>query len=189
VNGTLVIDTNIALDVLVFEDPATQALRQALEQRQCRWLITQSMLDEARRVLDYPLIARRMATRELRVDGVMARWHELSTLLEPAPKAPYTCKDADDQPFIDLAVMLYLLFFLLRDGGRLIRRIAERLPLQPHRRSALVTGQASSIKSGPTISQLCFYNFLDIACALGVTFPFNLLIGIPLYLKLAPYFA
>jgi putative PIN family toxin of toxin-antitoxin system len=104
VNGTLVIDTNIALDVLVFEDPATRALRQALEQRQCRWLITQSMLDEARRVLDYPLIARRMATRELRVDGVMARWHELSTLLEPAPKAPYTCKDADDQKFIDLAV-------------------------------------------------------------------------------------
>jgi putative PIN family toxin of toxin-antitoxin system len=104
VNGTLVIDTNIALDVLVFEDPATQALRQALEQRQCRWLITQSMLDEARRVLDYPLIARRMATRELRVDGVMARWHELSTLLEPAPKAAYTCKDADDQKFIDLAV-------------------------------------------------------------------------------------
>jgi putative PIN family toxin of toxin-antitoxin system len=104
VNGTLVIDTNIALDVLVFEDPATQALRQALEQRQCRWLITQSMLDEARRVLEYPLIARRMATRELRVDGVMARWHELSTLLEPAPKAPYTCKDADDQKFIDLAV-------------------------------------------------------------------------------------
>jgi putative PIN family toxin of toxin-antitoxin system len=104
VNGTLVIDTNIALDVLVFEDPATQALRQALEKRQCRWLITQSMLDEARRVLDYPLIARRMATRELRVDGVMARWHELSTLLEPAPKAPYTCKDADDQKFIDLAV-------------------------------------------------------------------------------------
>ena len=103
-NGTLVIDTNIALDVLVFEDPATQALRQALEQRQCRWLITQSMLDEARRVLDYPLIARRRATRELRVDGVMARWHELSTLLEPAPKAPYTCKDADDQKFIDLAV-------------------------------------------------------------------------------------
>ena len=103
-NGTLVIDTNIALDVLVFEDPATQALRQALEQRQCGWLITQSMLDEARRVLDYPLIARRMATRELRVDGVMARWHELSTLLEPAPKAPYTCKDADDQKFIDLAV-------------------------------------------------------------------------------------
>jgi uncharacterized protein len=30
---------------------------------------------------------------------------------------------------------------------------------------------------------------LAIACALGVTFPFNLLIGIPLYLKLAPYFA
>lgn len=39
---------------------------------------------------------------------------------------------------IDLAVMLYLLFFLLRDGGGLIDRIAERLPLQPHRRRALL---------------------------------------------------
>jgi hypothetical protein len=29
---------------------------------------------------------------------------------------------------------------------------------------------------------------LAIACALGVTFPFNLLVGIPLYLKLAPHF-
>lgn len=39
---------------------------------------------------------------------------------------------------IDLAVMLYLLFFLLRDGGGLVHRIAERLPLQPHRRRALL---------------------------------------------------
>ncbi len=30
---------------------------------------------------------------------------------------------------------------------------------------------------------------LAIACALGVTFPFNLLVGIPLYLHLAPHFA
>ena len=103
-NGALVIDTNIALDVLVFEDPSTQALREVLAQRQCRWLITQSMLDEARRVLGYPLIAKRLASRELDADGVMARWHGLSTLVDPAPKAAYTCKDADDQKFIDLAV-------------------------------------------------------------------------------------
>ena len=103
-NGALVIDTNIALDVLVFEDPATQALREVLAQRQCRWLITQPMLDEARRVLGYPLIAKRMASRELDADSVMARWHGLSTLVDPAPKAAYTCKDADDQKFIDLAV-------------------------------------------------------------------------------------
>lgn len=39
---------------------------------------------------------------------------------------------------ISLGVMLYLLFFLMRDGGRLIRRIANGLPLQPHRRRALL---------------------------------------------------
>jgi len=39
---------------------------------------------------------------------------------------------------IDLAVMLYLLFFLLRDGNGLIVRLARRMPLQPRRRRALL---------------------------------------------------
>lgn len=39
---------------------------------------------------------------------------------------------------VDLAVMLYLLFFLLRDGDRLASAIEARLPLEPTRRRALL---------------------------------------------------
>jgi putative PIN family toxin of toxin-antitoxin system len=99
----VVIDTNVALDLLVFDDPVAQPLRQALERRELRWLITQPMLDEARRVLDYPLIARRREASGLSVDMVMARWASLTTVVSEAPKAPYTCKDGDDQKFVDLA--------------------------------------------------------------------------------------
>jgi predicted PurR-regulated permease PerM len=39
---------------------------------------------------------------------------------------------------ISLGVMLYLLFFLLRDGSGLIGGIADKLPVQPRRRRALL---------------------------------------------------
>ncbi|WP_088185631.1 AI-2E family transporter [Sphingobium sp. Z007] len=40
---------------------------------------------------------------------------------------------------IALGVMLYLSFFLLRDGERLSQRFAEAAPLRPHQREALLT--------------------------------------------------
>jgi predicted nucleic acid-binding protein len=120
----VVIDTNVALDLLVFDDPAAQPLRHALELRQLRWLITQPMLDEARRVLDYPLIARRREARGLSVDAVMARWVSLTMVVPEAPKAPYTCKDSDDQRFVDLAAQ-HRAWLLSKDAAVLC--MAKRL--------------------------------------------------------------
>ena len=62
------------------------------------------MRDELRRVLDYPLVAKRRVARGLEVEQVMQRFDTLTTFVAPAAKAPYTCKDPDDQVFIDLAV-------------------------------------------------------------------------------------
>jgi predicted nucleic acid-binding protein len=42
--------------------------------------------------------------RGLAADAVLARFDRHAQLQPEAPKAPYTCKDADDQKFIDLAV-------------------------------------------------------------------------------------
>ncbi len=120
----VVIDTNVALDLLVFNDPAIEPLRQALDQRQLRWLITQPMLDEARRVLDYPLIARRREASGLSVDAVMACWVSMADRAPEAPKAPYTCKDADDQKFVDLAVQ-HRTWLLSKDAAVLC--MAKRL--------------------------------------------------------------
>jgi hypothetical protein len=55
---------------------------------------------------------------------------------------------------------------------------------------ASVLGNKATNRVNVAVTDLTQANTgLAIACALGVTFPFNLLIGIPLYLKLAPYFA
>lgn len=100
----LVIDTNIALDLLVFEDPATDTLREWLSAGSHEWLATEAMREELRRVLCYPQIARRLQERALPPETVMAQWDDRVRLLPVAPKAPYRCKDEDDQKFIDLAV-------------------------------------------------------------------------------------
>ena len=99
-----VLDTNIVLDLWVFDDPASAALRQMLEDGATRWLATASMREELARVLDYPHIARRRLARALSSETVLARFDRHVQLQPDAPKAPCTCKDADDQKFIDLAV-------------------------------------------------------------------------------------
>ena len=100
----VVIDTNTALDFLVFADPGVATLSDAVVSGAAQWLACSRMRDELRRVLDYPLVAKRRVARGLEVEQVMQRFDALTTLVAPAAKAPYTCKDPDDQVFIDLAV-------------------------------------------------------------------------------------
>ncbi len=100
----IVLDTNIVLDLLVFNDPATVPLREALDTGQLRWIATAAMRDELERVLAYPQIAKRLAFYALAPDAVLAARDALVHTVEVAPKAPITCKDPDDQRFIDLAV-------------------------------------------------------------------------------------
>ena len=99
-----VIDTNTALDFLVFEDVRAQALLQGLKSGVYCWLVCQPMRDELARVLDYPLIAKRRLQRSLSLADVLREFDALSDMREVPAKAMYTCKDPDDQVFIDLAV-------------------------------------------------------------------------------------
>lgn len=100
----LVLDTNIVLDLFVYEDPVTLALREQLGQPATRWLATTSMREELARVLGYPQIAKRLTARALPADAVLALFDRHTEIVSTATKAPYTCKDPDDQCFIDLAV-------------------------------------------------------------------------------------
>ena len=99
-----VIDTNIVLDLWLFEDPATVPLRAALQSGLISHLATHSMRDELERVLTYPHIIKRMAKSNIQAQDILNRFDEHHLLAEPAVKAPCTCKDPDDQKFIDLAV-------------------------------------------------------------------------------------
>ncbi len=100
----VVIDTNIVLDLFVFNDPACAALSQALETGQLRWIATPAMRDELERVLAYAHILPRLAFHQLTPSGVLAQFDRLAQMEPVAPRAPAICKDPDDQRFIDLAV-------------------------------------------------------------------------------------
>jgi putative PIN family toxin of toxin-antitoxin system len=99
-----VIDTNIVLDLWLFEDPATIPLRAALQSGAISHLATGSMRDELERVLAYPHLVKRMAKSNIQAQDILNRFDEHQLAAEPAAKAPCTCKDPDDQKFIDLAV-------------------------------------------------------------------------------------
>ena len=99
-----VIDTNIVLDLWLFEDPATIPLRAALQSGAISHLATASMRDELERVLTYPHLVKRMAKSSIQAQNILSRFDEYLLAAAPAAKAAFTCKDPDDQKFIDLAV-------------------------------------------------------------------------------------
>ena len=101
----VVIDTNIVLDLLVFDDPAWAALKAALDAGTLRWIATPSMRVELARVLGYPMIARRLVRDARAPDDVLALFDARSHTVADIPaRAPFVCKDPDDQVFVDLAV-------------------------------------------------------------------------------------
>ena len=100
----IVIDTNIILDLFVFGDPMAAPLRQQLDAGTLGWVATQPMRDELERVLAYPQIVPRMDFYGCSAAEVLGHFDRLVRRVEVAPKTTATCKDADDQKFIDLAV-------------------------------------------------------------------------------------
>ena len=102
----IVIDTNIVLDLLVFDDPRWAALRAALAAGTLRWLATAPMRVELARVLGYPLIVRRLAKDARAPEAVLAAFDAQVRIVDDTPpRARFVCKDPDDQIFIDLAVV------------------------------------------------------------------------------------
>ncbi len=101
---SLVLDTNIVLDVFVFNDAAAQPVRDALAAAHWDWIATPAMRVELERVLGYPQIVPRLAFYQLSAADVLAHFDARARLLPVPAKAPVTCSDADDQMFIDLAV-------------------------------------------------------------------------------------
>lgn len=120
----VVLDTNIILDVFIFDDAAAKPVRQALEAGEIDWIATQTMRDELARVLAYPQIVPRLAFYQLSADDVLAAFDRHARLLPAASKCRLSCSDADDQKFIDLAVASQA---LLLSKDRHILSLAKRL--------------------------------------------------------------
>ena len=120
----VVIDTNIVLDIWVYQDPATPSLLEALKQGTVQWLATPPMREELLRVLDYPHIAQRRDRDGVSAQAVLSHFDRGVNIQAIAPKAPYVCKDEDDQKFIDLAVAHQA---LLLSKDKQVLRLTNRL--------------------------------------------------------------
>jgi len=100
----VILDTNIVLDLFLFDDPRTALLRQSLTEKQIHWWATPHMRSELERVLHYEHLTQKQAFYGKSAAAILAEFDRHAQLIaEPISKAPYTCKDSDDQVFIDLA--------------------------------------------------------------------------------------
>ncbi len=123
----IVLDTNVVLDLLVFDDPATPALQQALDEGVLRWIATPVMREELARVLEYPHLVVRLDHYRLSAADVLAAFDRQVQRVDVAPRAPMVCRDPDDQKFIDLAVA-HRAALLSKDHA--VLKLRKRLNLQ-----------------------------------------------------------
>ena len=133
---TVVLDTNIVLDLFIFADPQVAAIRTLLAGGRLRWIATQVMRDELERVLDYAHLQPRMQFYGVTAQDVLAAFDAGAQRADVAPRAPWACKDTDDQKFIDLAAA-HRAILLSKDKAVICMR-KRLLGLDAHVATALV---------------------------------------------------
>ena len=105
VRERVVVDTNAVLDLWAFADARVQALRQALEGGQLDWVGTPAMREELAHVLGRGVAAGYGAAGP----AVLAQWDRWARPWPQAEPSPtqhrLRCRDADDQKFLDLALV------------------------------------------------------------------------------------
>ncbi|NDP47341.1 MAG: putative toxin-antitoxin system toxin component, PIN family [Sulfuriferula multivorans] len=120
----LVLDTNVVLDLLHFEDVIAQPILEALQHGRVDCAVTEETLEEFRRVLSYPefeLVPTRQAT-------LLARYQSLAKMraaVSSATELPH-CSDPDDQKFLELAASSHAHTLVSKDRAllKLQRRCA-----------------------------------------------------------------
>lgn len=122
---TVVLDTNVVLDWLVFQHPTCESWAGHFSSAGVRWLASQAMRDELAHVLGRDVVGRWQPD--------LARlWEMWNRFAQPAEElAPYAvasrvrCTDSDDQKFIDLALTRGARWLVSRD--RAVRKLAGRV--------------------------------------------------------------
>jgi putative PIN family toxin of toxin-antitoxin system len=99
----LVIDTNIVLDLWVYQNPQTHLLKEALDSKKIILLLTQAMLIELDFVLQRTPMLAVLAKLNRTVEELKKNLHNCAQMCEVPDLAPWRCKDKSDQMFIDLA--------------------------------------------------------------------------------------
>ena len=117
----VVLDTNVVLDLWVFNDPRAQRLQRALAQRRLLWVATEAMFEELADVLSRSTSARWCSDPQAVLAIVRACCQVLPPAAKPAEhaqKVPH-CVDPDDQIFIDFAWSFPAAWLFSRDRALL----------------------------------------------------------------------
>lgn len=119
---TLILDTNILLDILVFDDQRAHPLRAALSNQELDALVTEKTLDEFIDVIGRPQFG---LDKEKQIE-ILLQWKSWSRLVKQTDLqvAPWKCKDRDDQVFINLAFSFKPSTLISKD--KLVLKLAKR---------------------------------------------------------------
>ena len=98
---TVIFDTNVLLDLFVFNDFRALHLKQALIDGKINALASPKTLEEFADVIARPLFALSHEQQE----QIQLQWKGLAKVIadKALTKAPWLCNDPDDQVFLDLA--------------------------------------------------------------------------------------
>ena len=97
----VIFDTNVLLDLFVFNDFRALHVKQALIDGKIKALTTPNTLEEFADVISRPLFSLDEAQQE----QIYLQWQSLARVIDDQSlsKAPWACNDPDDQVFLDLA--------------------------------------------------------------------------------------
>jgi len=139
----LVVDTQVVMDWLVFNDARVAPLATAIETGRIRWIGRAAMLEELRHVLGRG-VASAWQPDLPRIEAVFARNCQMIDGTPP-PAVRLTCRDPDDQQFIDLALAERATWLVSRDRAVLaLRKRALTFGLKIGTPEAWCAAQAAS---------------------------------------------
>ena len=118
----VVLDTNILLDIFVFNDDRALHLKKALFDRTLHFVASQKTIEEFAEVISRPIFK----LDEQAQATILAQWQSIAEQQDDSDlaPAPWTCQDPDDQIFLDLAYQLRPSILISKDN--VVLQIASR---------------------------------------------------------------
>lgn len=111
----VVLDTNILLDIFVFNDERALQLKKALFDKATQFLASQKTIEEFSDVISRPLFKLDKQTQT----AILAQWQSIAEQQDDSnlASAPWQCQDPDDQIFLDLAYQLRPTILISKDNA------------------------------------------------------------------------
>ena len=119
---SVVLDTNILLDIFVFNDLKAADLKQAILTGDIRPIASQKTLAELVDVISRSLFKLSQETQS----EILEQWNSVISLIDDSilVSAPWKCQDQDDQIFLDLAYQLRPAILISKDNA--VLQLASR---------------------------------------------------------------